>query len=136
MMMSMGLLVSTANGRWFDYISDFVQEPGAGNVITYARSMEGIVRKKDDRRRAAREAKAARKAAEAAALEEEVKRRKAAKRRELDSRCDSSRCNSLRRRRCPKFAQAVHGVPAGPSLCKRRPLSFCPMPGRRRRLRV
>ncbi|KAK9908790.1 hypothetical protein WJX75_002962 [Coccomyxa subellipsoidea] len=62
------------------------EEPGAGNVITYPRNLEGVVRKKDDRRRTAREARVERKAAEAAAMEEEVKRRKAEKRRELDQR--------------------------------------------------
>lgn len=66
------------------------QEPGAGNVITYPRNLEGIVRKTDTRRRSAREARAERKAAEAAALEAEVKRRKAEKRRELQQRCASA----------------------------------------------
>jgi hypothetical protein len=68
-----------------------MQEPGAGNVITYPRNLEGVVRKKDDRRRTAREARVERKAAEAAAMEEEVKRRKAEKRRELDQRCAANR---------------------------------------------
>ena len=67
------------------------QEPGAGNVITYPRNLEGIVRKTDTRRRSAREARAERKAAETAALEAEVKRRKAEKRRELQQRCAASR---------------------------------------------
>ncbi|CAL8460534.1 g63 [Coccomyxa elongata] len=64
------------------------EEPGAGNVITYPRDLEGILRKTDTRRRSAREARAERKAAEAAALEAEVKRRKAEKRRELQHRLD------------------------------------------------
>ncbi|KAK9842076.1 hypothetical protein WJX81_007399 [Elliptochloris bilobata] len=62
------------------------QEPGGGNIVSYARQVEGVVRKADDRRTRARESKAARLAAEAAARQEDVRRLKAIKRREIEER--------------------------------------------------
>jgi len=55
--------------------------------VSYARAVEGAVRKGDDRRARAREARAARQAAGAAARQEEVRRLKAIKRREIEDRC-------------------------------------------------
>lgn len=55
--------------------------------MSYARQVEGAVRKADDRRKRARESKAARRADEAAARQEEVRRLKALKRREIEERC-------------------------------------------------
>jgi hypothetical protein len=63
-----------------------MQEPGAANMITYPRTLEGTVRKADDRRRLQREARAARKAQEAAQHAAEIKRLKSHKRREMDER--------------------------------------------------
>ena len=64
-----------------------MQEPGGGNIVSYARQVEGVVRKADDRRKRARESKAVRRADEAAARQEEVRRLKALKRREIEERC-------------------------------------------------
>lgn len=64
-----------------------LQEPGGGTLVSYARQVEGAVRKADDRRKRARESKAERQAAAAAARQEEVRRLKAIKRREIEERC-------------------------------------------------
>lgn len=63
-----------------------MQEPGGGNMVTYPRQLEGVVRKQDGGRRATREARAQRKATEAVQEEQQVKRMKSAKRREIDDR--------------------------------------------------
>lgn len=52
------------------------EQPGADQIVTYARTVEGSMRREDSRRKRQREAKAARKELEAKQREEELKRKK------------------------------------------------------------
>jgi len=63
-----------------------LQEPGAGSVKTYPRSVEGVVRQGDTKRSNARALKKQRKQEERQKMESEIQRLKTLKRKEIESK--------------------------------------------------